>query len=87
MQRFEFLRQPLMGELAMSPERKKERKREREKEKKMPFIVANYVYASSQGQCTHSARNKILILFKKIYSFKVHSNREYICFKRSEVNL
>ena len=56
MQRFEFLRQPLLGELAMSPERKKERKREREKEKKMPFIVANYVYASSQGQRTHSAR-------------------------------
>jgi hypothetical protein len=30
-----------------------ERKRE---EKKMPFIVATYVYASSQGQRTHSAR-------------------------------
>ena len=53
MQRFEFLRQPLMGELAMSPE---ERKREREK---MPFVVATYVYASSQGQRTHSARTKI----------------------------
>jgi hypothetical protein len=38
----------------MSPEeRKKEREREREK---MPFIVATYVYASSQGQRTHSAR-------------------------------
>ena len=55
MQRFEFLRQPLMGELAMSPE---ERKKERKKEKKMPFVVANYVYASSQGQRTHSARTK-----------------------------
>ena len=34
--------------------RKKERrKREREK---MPFIVATYVYASSQGQRTHFAR-------------------------------
>ena len=54
MQRFEFLRQPLLGELAMSPERKKER----EKEKKMPFVVATYVYASSQGQRTHSARTK-----------------------------
>jgi hypothetical protein len=32
---------------------------EREKEKKMPFIVATYVYASSQGQRTHSARTKI----------------------------
>ena len=52
MQRFEFLGQPLLGELAMSPERKKER----EREKKMPFVVATYVYASSQGQRTHSAR-------------------------------
>ena len=25
----------------------------------MPFIVATYVYASSQGQCTHSARTKM----------------------------
>ena len=25
----------------------------------MPFIVATYVYASSQGQCTHSARTNI----------------------------
>ena len=48
MQKFEFLRQPLLGELAMS--RKRERKR------KMPFIVATYVYDSSQGQRTHSAR-------------------------------
>ena len=51
MQKFEFLRQPLLEELAMS--RKKERERE---EKKMPFIVATYDYASSQGQRTHSAR-------------------------------
>jgi hypothetical protein len=36
----------------MSPE---EREKERKKEKKMPFIVATYVYASSQGQRTHSA--------------------------------
>jgi hypothetical protein len=55
MQKFEFLRQTLLGELAMR--RKKERKKEeRKKEKKMPFIVATYIYASSQGQCTHSAR-------------------------------
>ena len=52
MQKFEFLRQPLLGELAMS--RKKE-----EEEKKMPFIVATYVYASSQGQRTHSARTNM----------------------------
>ena len=56
MQKFEFLRQPLLGELAMS--RKKEK---REKEKKMTFIVATYVYASSQGERTHSARTKILL--------------------------
>ena len=52
MQKFEFLRQPLLGELAMS-RKKKERKRE---EKKMPSIVAIYVSACSQGQRTHSAR-------------------------------
>ena len=39
----------------MSPE---EERGERE-EKKMPFIVATYVYASSQGQRTHSARTNI----------------------------
>ena len=54
MQKFEFLRQPLLGELAMSPE-------ERKKEKKMQFIVATYVYASSQGQRTHSARTNYCI--------------------------
>jgi hypothetical protein len=52
MQNFKTLQQSLLGELAMSPER-----RERE-EKKMPFIVATYVYASSQGQHTHFARTK-----------------------------
>jgi hypothetical protein len=51
MQNFKTLQQSLLGELAMSPE-----ERRREKEKKMPFIVATYVYASSQGQRTHSAR-------------------------------
>jgi hypothetical protein len=44
MQNFEFLWQPLLGDWAISS-------REREK---MPFIVATYVYASSQGQRTHS---------------------------------
>ena len=52
MQSFKFLAAVFMGELAMS-RKKKERKKEREK---MPFIVATYVYASSQGQRTHSAR-------------------------------
>jgi hypothetical protein len=54
MQNFKTLRQSLLGELAMSPEERKKRERE-----KMPFIVATYVYASSQGQRTHSARTKI----------------------------
>ena len=57
MQKFEFLRQPLLGELAMSRKKKEERKKE---EKKMPFIVATYVYASSQGQRTHSARTNFI---------------------------
>jgi hypothetical protein len=55
MQNFKTLRQSLLGELAMSPER------EKEEEKKMPFIVATYVYASSQGQRTHSARTNIIM--------------------------
>jgi hypothetical protein len=50
MQNYKTLRQSLLGELAMS--------RKRKEEKKMPFIVATYVYASSQGQRTHSARTK-----------------------------
>jgi hypothetical protein len=55
MQNCKTLRQPLLEELAMSW-----RERKREEEKKMPFIVATYVYASSQGQRTHSTRtNKV----------------------------
>ena len=50
MQRFEFLRQPLMGELAMS------RKKERKKERKMPFVVATYVYACSP-RAAHALRS------------------------------
>ena len=55
MQKFEFLRQPLLGELAMSWKKKK-------REKKIPFVVATYVYASRQGQRTHSARTNIYYL-------------------------
>ena len=58
MQKCETLRQPLLGELAMSWKKERERRRERAK---MPFIVATYVYASSQGQRTHSARTNIHI--------------------------
>ena len=48
-----------------------EKKRKRE-EKKMPFIVATYVYASSQGQRMHSARTKIWFIYlsaKFFYTF------------------
>ena len=55
MQNFKTLRQSLLGELAMSPEERRERE-------KMPFIVATYVYAGSQGQRTHSARTKSPLL-------------------------
>jgi hypothetical protein len=47
MRNFGTIRQPLLVELAMSW---RERRRE-----KMQFRVATYVYASSQGQRTHSA--------------------------------
>ena len=43
------------GRISNEPE-----EREREEEKKMPFIVATYVYGSSQGQRTHSARTNIV---------------------------
>jgi hypothetical protein len=33
---------------------------QRRSDQKIPFIVATYVYASSQGQRTHSARTKIV---------------------------
>ena len=59
MQKFEFLRQPLLGELAMS--------RKREEEKKVPCIVATYVHASSQGQRTHSARTNYLLYLTDLY--------------------
>ena len=61
MQKFETLQQPLLGELAMSWRERGER----EEEKKMPFIVATYVYASSQGQRTHSARTNYKLLINE----------------------
>ena len=42
------------GRISNEPEERK-----REEEKKIPLIVGTYVYASSQGQRTHSARTKI----------------------------
>jgi hypothetical protein len=71
MQNCKTLRQHLLAKLAMSG-RKKERGK---KEKKMPFIVATYVYASSQGQRTHSARtnNKCLKYIKTASHFPVYT--------------
>jgi hypothetical protein len=56
MQNCKTLRQPLLGELAMSRKKRERRKKEREK---MLFLVATYVYAASHGQRTHSAQTKI----------------------------
>ena len=46
------------GRISNEPE---EREKEREK---MPFIVATYVYASSQGQRMHSARTNEMFVIK-----------------------
>jgi hypothetical protein len=72
MQNFKTPRQPLLGELAMSP--KEERGGEREK--KRPFIVATYVYASSQGQRKHSARTN-LSLSNMSLEF---TRQKFVCF-------
>jgi hypothetical protein len=37
------------------------KKKEKKKERKISKIVATYVYASSQGQRTHSARTKQIV--------------------------
>ena len=50
MQRFEFLRQPLMGELAMSPE---EREREREKN----AIYSGQLRLCQQPRAAHALRS------------------------------
>ena len=47
----------------------KEERERREEEKKMPFIVATYVYASSQGQRTHSAQTKSKYFFPRIFIY------------------
>jgi hypothetical protein len=55
MQKCETLRQPLPG---YQEQEKKSRNQEKKKDE-LPKIVATYVYASSKGQLTHSARTKI----------------------------
>ena len=62
MQKFEFLRQPLLGELAMS--RKKEREREREKN----AICSGHLRLCQQPRAAHALRsdqqlgNEVLIV-------------------------
>ena len=50
MHKFEFLQQPLLGFWIAVP-----REEEKKKWNNVPKIVATFVYASSQGQRTHSA--------------------------------
>ena len=42
-----------------------QRGREKEREK-MPFILANYVSACSQGQCRHSSRTNLTIMIQNL---------------------
>ena len=55
MQKFEFLRQPLLGELAMSPERKKEKKN---------AIYSGHLRLCQQPRAAHALRSDQLT-FKK----------------------
>ena len=59
------------GRISNKPEERGER------EKKMPFIVATYVYASSQGERTQSARTKIA------HTERVHCSFVYVCATQS----
>ena len=60
MQKFETLRQPLSVVLNSGGNKNKNNNK---KKKKIPKIVATFVYASSQGQRTHSARTKTFLVF------------------------
>ena len=57
MQRFEFLRQPLMGELAMS-----RKKREREKEREKNAIYSGHLRLCQQPRAAHALRSDQLII-------------------------
>jgi hypothetical protein len=46
----------------------KKTKRKQEEEKNIPKIVATFVYASSQGQRTHSARTNVCCLFAFLFA-------------------
>jgi hypothetical protein len=49
----------------------------------MPFIVATYVYASSQGQRTHSARTNGISILSSLEQYQFYSNSNWpfqLCF-------
>ena len=64
MHKFEFLRQPLLGELAMSPE---ERKKEREKN----AICSGHLRLCQQPRAAHALRSDQL-LYLNMVQFKMH---------------
>ena len=72
MQRFEFLRQPLMGELAMSPEREREREKEREKN----AICSGHLRLCQQPRAAHALRSDqylLIDIFRILVLFLVHN--------------
>ena len=63
MQKFEFLRQPLLGELAMS--RKKEERKKEEREKNA--IYSGHLRFCQQPRAAHALRSDQLFLLKLQY--------------------
>ena len=56
MQKFEFLRQPLMGELAMS-RKKREREKERKKEREKNAIYSGHLHLCLQPKGSDALRS------------------------------
>ena len=54
----------------------------------MPFIVANYVYTSSQGQRTHSARSNICLFHHIVFiAFTTNeSNQKNLINRFNQIN-
>ena len=80
MQRFELLRQPLMGELAMSPERKRERGEKN-------AIYSGQLRLCQKPRAVHALRSDqftqiilfegaLLILPAKVWVAKIHTSRD-----------
>ena len=62
MQKFEFLRQPLLGELAMS------RKKEREKEQTFFFYPQSYIFGDLKPHAKFREKNKLGLSCAKLRS-------------------